>query len=149
MQNNYRNIYKVARLYAGFTQEKASELLCISVESQRAYESGRTIPPNDVVSAMIGLYGTHHLAYQHIMNSSEVARQCLPSIKIKDLPDAILQLQKEVTDFLNCRDELIALGCDGVITEEERARYDQIIEELDEVVAAIMTLKFAQEKEAQ
>lgn len=38
MSEEYRNIYKIARRTAGFTQEAATERLGISVESVRAYE---------------------------------------------------------------------------------------------------------------
>lgn len=146
MKNQSRNLYQIARNSAGMTQEKASELLCVSVESLRAYETGRTVPPNDIVSAMIGVYNTQYLAYQHIMHSSEVARQCLPLIELKDLPEAILRLQKEVTDFVRCRDELIDITCDGIITDKERPRYNAILKELDDIVGAIMALKFAKTK---
>ena len=145
MQNGCKNIYQNARNHAGFTQEKASELISVSVESLRAYEGGRTTPPNDVVCQMVAVYGLQHLAYQHLMHSSEVARTCLPKIDIKELPDAILRLQKEVTDFIRCRDELIDITYDGVITAEERPRYDEILKELDDIVGAIMALKFAKQ----
>lgn len=39
------NIYKVARLKAGKTQEGAAEALGISVESLKAYESYSRLPP--------------------------------------------------------------------------------------------------------
>ena len=81
------------------------------------------------------------------MHSSEVARRCLPEVDIKELPEAMLRLQKEVTDFIRCRDEMVEITCDGVITAEERPRYDQILKELDDIVAAIMALKFAKTKE--
>lgn len=144
MSNNSRNIYQIARNYKGITQEKASELLAVSVESLRAYETGRTIPPNDVVEQMIVVYGTQHLAYQHITNSASVARLCLPTLDIKRIPDALLVLQKEVRDFLRRREELDDIAYDGIITDEERPRFDAILKELDDVVAAIMALKFAQ-----
>lgn len=41
MQNDTRNIYKRARRAAGYTQEAAAEMLNVSVESLRAYETDR------------------------------------------------------------------------------------------------------------
>lgn len=147
MAHNSNNIYQIARTSAGITQERAAELLCVSVESLRAYETGRTVPGNDIVCQMVIVYAAQHLAYQHLMHSSEVARRCLPEVDIKELPEAMLRLQKEVTDFIRCRDEMVEITCDGVITAEERPRYDQILKELDDIVAAIMALKFAKTKE--
>lgn len=137
-----RNIYQIARESAGITQEKAAELLDISVESMRAYEGFKRIPPNKVVVGMIEIYDSRYLAYQHIKNASEDLQGYIPNIDIKDLPSAILKLQKEVTDFLKIRDELIDITCDGIIDSEERPRYDIIMKELDDIVTAIMSLKF-------
>ena len=138
-----RNIYQIARESVGITQEKAAELLDISVESIRAYEGFKRIPPNKVVVGMIEIYDSRFLAYQHIKNASEDLQDYIPNINIKDLPSAILRLQKEVSDFIKVKDDLIDITCDGVIDSEERPRYDRIIKELDDIVEAIMSLKFA------
>lgn len=137
-----RNIYQIARESLGITQEKAAELLDISVESIRAYEGFKRTPPNKVVVGMIEIYDSRFLAYQHIKNSSEDLQEYIPNVDIKDLPSAILRLQKEVADFIKVKDDLIDITCDGVIDSEERPRYDKIIKELDDIVEAIMSLKF-------
>ena len=110
MSSEYRNIYQIARESVGITQEKAAELIDISVESIRAYESGRRIPPGYIVIRMVDIYDARYLAYQHL-KAEEVGQKFLPEIDIKDLPSAILRLQKEVTDFLKSRDELIDITC--------------------------------------
>lgn len=143
MSQEYRNIYQIPRESAGITQEKAAELIDISVESIRAYESGKRIPPDKVVIRMIEIYGMQYLAYQHLKTSAEVGQAYLPDIDLKDLPSAILRLQKEVSDFLKVRDDLIDITCDGVISDDEMPRYKQILKELDDITAAIMAVKFA------
>lgn len=143
MSQEYRNIYQIARESTGYTQEKAAELIDVSVESVRAYETGRRIPPDSAVIRMIEIYGTQYLAYQHLKTSAEIGQKYLPDIDLRDLPSAILRLQKEVTDFLKIRDDLIDITCDGVITADEMPRYKAILKELDDIVEAIMALKFA------
>ncbi len=139
-----RNIYQVARESAGLTQEKASELLDISVESLRGYEGFKRIPHDKIVVRMIEIYNTQFLAYQHLKNSKDEELQSyLPNINIKDLPSAIIRLQKEVNDFLKIRDEIFDITCDGIIDEDEKPRYDKILKELDDIAEAIMSLKFA------
>lgn len=138
----YRNIYQIARESTGLTQEKASDHLDISVDSLRAYEGGKRIPPDRVVIKMIEIYDTQYLAYQHL-KTYEVGRTYLPNIEIRDLPVAILKLQKEVSDFLKLENEMIDITYDGVIDEEERPRWEVIMKELNDVVDAIMTLRFA------
>ena len=143
MSQVYRNIYQIAREATGLTQEKAAELIDVSVESIRAYETDRRIPPDKVVIKMIEVYGCQYLAYQHLKTSAEVGQKYMPNIELRDLPSAILKLQKEVTDFIRRKDELIDIACDGVIDESERPVFESIVNELDDVVEAIMALKFA------
>lgn len=45
MPEKYKNIYKAVRLCTNLTQEAAAERIGVSVESIRAYETGRRIPP--------------------------------------------------------------------------------------------------------
>jgi len=143
MVQEYRNIYQIARESTGLTQEKSSELMDISVDSLRAYEGGKRTPPDKVVIKMIEIYDTQYLAYQHLKTSAEVGQKYLPDIEIKELPVAILRLQKEVTDFIRLREVMIEITCDGVIDENEKSQWNQIVKELDDVVEAIMALKFA------
>ncbi|MBN1042540.1 XRE family transcriptional regulator [Clostridium botulinum] len=143
MLQEYRNIYQIARESTGLTQERACELLDISVDSVRAYEGGKRVPPDRVVIKMIEIYNAQYLAYQHLKTSAEVGQKYLPNIEIKDLPLAMLRLQKEVSDFIKLKDEMIEITCDGIIDDKEKPRWDKIMKELDDVVEAIMALKFA------
>ncbi|MBS6501851.1 MAG: helix-turn-helix transcriptional regulator [Clostridium sp.] len=143
MVEQYRNIYQIARETTGLTQEKASERLDISVDSLRAYEGDKRIPPDRIVIKMIEIYNTQYLAYQHLKTSDLVGKSYLPNIEIKELPIAILRLQKEVSDFIKLKDEMIDITCDGIIDNDEKPRWEKIIKELDDVVDAIMALKFA------
>ncbi len=143
MSQENRNIYQIARESSGLTQEKAAELIDISIESIRCYESGRRVPPDKVVIKMIEIYDARYLAYQHLKTSEEVGQIFLPSIELKDLPTAILRLLKEVNDLIKCKDEIIEITCDGIIDEFEMERWKQIVKEFDDVQDAIMTLKFA------
>lgn len=141
MDKEYRNIYQIARESTGLTQNKASELIDISVESLRIYESGKRIPPNKVVIKMVEIYDAPYLVYQYL-KTTEVGQKYLPNIKMTQLPIAILKLQKEVKDFINCQDKLIEIGSDGEVDKNETIDYDSIMKELDDVVEAIMSLKF-------
>lgn len=51
-----QNIYKNARKSAGMTQEKAAQLLNVSVDSLRDYEQSQRPVPSDVASAMCDVY---------------------------------------------------------------------------------------------
>lgn len=142
MLTESRNIYQNAREKKGVTQEKAAELIEISVESIRAYEGGRRIPPDDIVLRMSDVYGVPYLAYQHLKTAA-VGRQLLPDIQLKGLSEAALSAIKELDDCMRCREDLIDIACDGKVTPDEMPRYQQIVKEFEESAGAGMALKFA------
>ena len=80
MSPEYRNICQIARESAGITQEKAAELIDISVESLRAYESGKRIPPGDVVIRMVDICDARYLAYRHL-KAEKAGCKYLPDIE--------------------------------------------------------------------
>ena len=45
MSEMSQNIYKTGRICTSLTQEAAAERIGVSVETIRAYEAGRRIPP--------------------------------------------------------------------------------------------------------
>ena len=85
-----QNIYKNARKSAGFTQEKASQLLNVSVDSLRDYEQSQRPVPSDVASAMCDVYQAPYLAVQHLRLTSDLGKRVVPEIQLKDLPEAVL-----------------------------------------------------------
>ncbi len=137
------NIYQKARQLACMTQEVAAERIHKSVESIRAYECDIRVPDDDTVLLMVDEYKAPHLAIEHLRNTSELARRIMPEVQKKDLPSAVLSLLKEVNDLIQCRDDLIAIGSDGVISDDERQRWDEIMKEFDEAKAAIIALEYA------
>ena len=132
------NIYKIARLKAGKTQEGASEALGISVESLKAYESYSR------------LYDALYLAYQHNRIASGDVK-VIPEIEVLDLPRASIRLINRVIQFAEKRRdrELLTIAEDGVISPEERPLYEEIVAELDGLIQAAMELKVAESRELQ
>lgn len=74
--NGCTNIYQNARKAAGLTQERAAELLglSLSLRSLADYESGLRVPPNDVADRMATVYNSQLLAVQHLRAAAEQAR---------------------------------------------------------------------------
>ena len=136
MYDNYRNIYQAARKTAGLTQERAAEALGICVESIRAYEQGQRVPSDEVVSRMVDLYDNRFLAVQHLRAKAEMP-----------LSEAIMQLLSQIYAFADKhRDkDLLSIGADGRIDNEERPLYDKILSEVEGLGKAAMALRYAQE----
>ena len=141
------NIYQKARDDTGYTQEQAAELLNLSVESIRAYENNKRVPPEPVVLKMCNIYRCKELGYYHLRKNAVLAKEMIPNIAITNLPVAVLHLLKEVTDLVACRDQLIEITCDGKISPQERLPFNQILAELDDVSNAIFALKYSKELE--
>ncbi|ORX23371.1 transcriptional regulator [Thermoanaerobacterium sp. PSU-2] len=143
MNKRCENIYKTARKNAGITQEKAAELLYISSRTLSEYENGRLIPSDDIVYQMVELYKAPWLAYQHLRCSSEIGKKFLPDITLTDLARSILKLQKEIKDVENINNDLIEIGCDGIIDDTEKDKWALATKEIDEMAGAALAVIFA------
>lgn len=148
MPRDKRNIYKVAREARGLTQEAAAEKLGISDSSIRAYESGQRIPPPDVVDLMVIAYDSQLLGIQHIRASAEMARSIVPDVRELRLPEAIMELLDLMYRFVDThRDrDLLRIGKDGVIDDDEQPIYDDIDEDLEQIIEAAMAVRFAKKR---
>lgn len=142
MQNDCTNIYQSARKIAGLTRERASELLGLSPRSLADYETGLRLPPNDVADRMVTVYDSQLLAVQHLRGSTQFARDLLPDIKTMALPEAVLTLIDAVYAFADDRldRELIDIARDGVISADERERFDHVIDKIRDITAAAIAL---------
>lgn len=140
MQNNYRNICKIARRTAGMTQERFAEALDISVESVRQYESDKIMPSDDVVTRMVEISGQPVIGYWHLLNKSRVAADILPDVQECSLEQAVIKLLCRIRQFAenNNTNRLMDISEDGIIDETERPDFDRIIKELDGIVKAAM-----------
>ena len=142
MQNDCTNIYQSARKIAGLTQERAAELLDLSTRSLADYESGLRLPPNDVADRMVTVYNSQLLAVQHLRNSTQFARDLLPDVQPMTLPQAVRTLVDAVYSFADDRldRELIDIARDGVISADERERFDRVIDKIRDITAAAIAL---------
>lgn len=144
MQANSRNLYQIPRLAKGLTQERAAELIDVSVESIRAYESGRVVPPTMVVLRMIEVYEYPVLALQHLKYSNDIADKLLPEFRDgTTLSEAVLDLMEAMDEFDAIVKDLRSIAKDNIIDEDERPRYDRALEVLQRASASIMAVRFA------
>lgn len=134
MAENFRNIYKAARRAAGLTQVAASMRLYVSVETLRAYETGRRIPPNDIVELMVICYDAQYLAYQHLREHNALAHRIVPTAAL--LYGRLNQVQQD-----NSLDRLQAIARVGALDDEQRAEVNSIIGDLRQIISVGLELK--------
>ncbi|WP_394903983.1 helix-turn-helix domain-containing protein [Clostridioides difficile] len=149
MLHEYQNIYQISRENTNLTQEKASELLDISVESLRAYENDKRIPPNAIVVKMISIYNNNLLGYEHVRRTTEAGVMFLPKLEMKSLSSITLKLHKEIKDYLKKEDDFIDIVEDDVIDEDEEEVWNDVMEKLEGIYEAILKLKFSRNMKTQ
>ena len=143
MQRECPNLYKRARLSTGLSQERASEMLGLSVGSLKQYEGGRTIPPDDVVARMVEVYRLPWLALEHSQATDTLG--VLPEVEPRPLPMASIALRNRLHDATGRLDALLRIAEDGVIDDTERPEFDAIVSELRETMAAIYQVIYSGE----
>lgn len=98
-----RNIYQVAREAAGLTQERAAELIGLSVESVRTYETEKRVPGDDTVIKMVDIYNANYLAYHHLKYKTQTGNMILPKVCEMPISEAALRMIHELNDCMESR----------------------------------------------
>ena len=148
MQEAYINICAGCRKKAHKTQEQWAEVLRVSVETVKSWEGNRRIPDNYHVCLMVNACGDTWFAYKHLLQISD-SLNVLPDMKRQPLPLAVIQLVNRIIGFAdrNRDKELLRIAEDGVIDANERPEYDTIVDELNDIIAAAYTLRYAEDSE--
>ena len=141
----YPNIYQRGRKTTLLTQEEAAERLGISPETLKRYEGGRLTPPDETVARMCDVYGARWLALEHAKATDRLG--ILPELEPKPLPMATISLTNRLRDAADRLAGLLRIAEDGVIDTAERPAYDQIVNELNDIIAAAYTLRYAEDSE--
>ena len=138
-----KNIYKAARRAAGYTQERAAELLMVSVRSLAEYEGGGRLPPNDVVERMADCYGNIALGLQHIRETNALMARVVPELEERSVLEAAVRIYNRMRRFEAAHglERLMAIAEDGEIDRDERVEFDAILEDLREIVKSGMELE--------
>ena len=142
MSEECRNIYKRARRNAGYTQEAAAEMLNVSVESLRAYETDRRIPAGDVVLQMMICYNCHQLPTQHLQETSALFNSIVPRLEERTLLEMSVRVYNRLRSFQedNRLNRLLAIAEDGIIDDQERPEFDAIIADLRQIIQSGLEL---------
>ena len=149
MEAKTANIYRTARMTAGLTQERWAEMLGVSTEAVRQYETGTYIPADEIARRMAELAGMPVLAYWHLCRKSKLAASLLPEVEDVPLPQAVCRLLAAVGAWTHNQrsDRLLQIAADGRVDELEESGFSQILADLDEIIQAALQVKFSEDKE--
>ncbi|MDO4989327.1 MAG: helix-turn-helix transcriptional regulator [Eubacteriales bacterium] len=140
-------MYARHRRAAGITQERAAELLGVAVRTVANWESGVYVPPDDKVALMCDAYPAPTLALEHLRASSSLAAGLIPEAAQLPLAQAVAQLLYRMRQFetRHRADDLIWISSNGRVDEgEQTVRWREISDELQDIVAAALQLRYAQ-----
>ena len=147
MNRDYESMYARHRNAAGITQERAAELLGVATRTLQAWERGESTPPNARVLAMCDIYCSPTLAIEHLRYSSIIAYDVLPPVQAVPVAQAVCQLMAAIRKLeeIHAGDRLLQIAADGRVDEIERADFDQLLIELDPIMSAVLSLRYAVE----
>ena len=137
-----KTVYQLKREELGLSREKASELLeVIPPERIERIESGKFTAHPDEIIVMAEKYHTPELCNYYCANECEIGRQYVPEIRVKDLPQIVLEMLASLNSVKNRQERLIEITADGSIEKEEIPDFIKIQEELEKISIAVETLQ--------
>lgn len=127
------------------SRERAAEMLGISVSSLADYELGVTkVIPVDKIVLMADLYRAPEMKVWYCSSECPIGRSYpMPDISPSSVEGVALRLIRMLRQDTveNVRETLVDITADGVITADERVDLGEILEYVDELIAAAGELK--------
>lgn len=141
MHGSCRNYYKTSREAAGFTQEYAAELLCVSIRTLSGYENWEAVPPDSVVENMTRIYKTKLLGWWHLRQTSSLARECLPEIQPPQTnADIYMQIDFSEDDICVMKRMIKIILADGKISMDKLDDFKRLQEKAKVMAGRLMSI---------
>ena len=142
-----KNIYQITREGLKLTRETASELLeVIPPERIEKIENERSLPHPDEVLTMAEKYKRPDLCNYYCANQCPIGQEYVPEVKIKDLPQIVLEMLASLNSMNKRKDRLIEITADGTITPDELEDFVFIQEALERISITVEPLQLWAEK---
>lgn len=142
-----KNVYHTKREELGISREKASELLeSIPPERIERIENERLLPHPDEVLIMAEKYKAPELCNFYCANQCPIGQQYVPEVKIKDLPQIVLEMISALNSIHKRQERLIDITADGKIDTEEVDDFVFIQNELERISITVETLQLWSER---
>ena len=141
-----KTVYRQAREEKDLSREKAAELAQLDISKIERIENEKIQPsPWDVI-AMASAYQKPELCNYYCSNECPIGMKYVPEIKIKELPQVILEMISSLNSMKKSQERLIEIGADGEIKDNELEDFIRIQNELENISATVDTLKMWTEK---
>ena len=141
-----KTAYQLARENLELSREKAAELAQLDDSKIERIENGKTqATPWDVI-ALASAYKKPELCNYYCANECPIGMKYVPEVKLKDLPQVILEMISSLNSIKRNQERLIEIGADGEIKDNELEDFIHIQEELERISLTVDSLKLWTEK---
>ncbi len=141
------NMYYLARCEAAnanddfSSREKAAEIIGIDRTRLARIELDTVAPYPEEVKAMAEAYNVPELCNSYCAKECPIGRNNVPEVVIDDFDRLALKVLGSLKDIDSLRASLIAISEDGVIEENERATFEDILDSLEKISANAKALQ--------
>ena len=141
-----KSVYQIAREKMELSREKAAELAQLDASKIERIENGKSQPgPWDVI-AMAAAYKKPELCNYYCANECPIGMKYVPEIKLKELPQVILEMISSLNSMKKSQERLIEIGADGEIRDHELEDFIRIQNELEGISATVESLRIWTQK---
>lgn len=142
-----KNVYQLKREELGLSREKVSKLLeCVPPERIEKIDSEKVLPHPEEVLIMADKYKSPELCNYYCSNQCPIGQQYVPEIKMKELPQIILETVASLNKMNKKQERLIEITADGIIDNDELDDFIYIQEELEKISVNVETLQLWSER---
>lgn len=136
-----KNIYQEIRESLDLTRQKASELLqFISEDRLEKIESEKSEIRPDEVLKMSQAYKRPDLANYYCSHECPIGKKYVPAAETKDLSQITLEMLATLNSLEKQKNRLIEITVDGKISEDEKADFEEIRKQLNDMSKTIASL---------
>lgn len=142
-----KNVYKIARELADFTQEQAGKKLFISVRLLSEYENGHTPVPSEILEKMIDVYEQPSLWFWHIQLVDPLGRKCLANQIYRAETNRELAFTSDVNSekYMESSKIIRKIMSNGEVNDDEMEEFTEWIDTQKTIASQILNnLAFAQ-----
>lgn len=136
------NPYQACRVASGFTQERATELLAVSIRTLSNYENNHAPVPEDVVKKMIEVYNSPSLAWQHFKHTSILGEYLTDVAPPQSYSDMVFQLILAENDLKPAVRQIMEALRHGCVDSGQQEDYETAIEQIKTVNAKLLSVLF-------
>ncbi|MGN1399349.1 MAG: XRE family transcriptional regulator [Erysipelotrichaceae bacterium] len=137
-----KNIYQQIRENLQLSREAASELLeYVGSDRIEKIENEKCLAHPDEVLLMAEKYKRPELCNYYCAHQCPIGQQYVPSIKIKELSQIVIEMLASLNVLAKQKERLIEISVDGRINDDEMEDFVFIQNELEKISIAVETLQ--------